>query len=85
MDLCDQNQYPTVLTALHRSLLSALAFSGCKVDSDEFTPAEGVQISYRCGTRTAGYVTSGSKLAGEAWPSFVTLQLNEEWNVRNPL
>jgi hypothetical protein len=85
MELCDQSQYPTVLTALHRSVISALSFSGCKVDSDDFAVAGGVQISYRCGTRTAGYVTSGSKMTGETWPAYVTLQLNEEWNVRNPL
>jgi hypothetical protein len=85
MELCDRNQYPSVLSALHRSVVAGLAYTGCKVDSDQFTPAEGVQISYRCGTRTAGYVISGSKLTAGDWPASVSLQLNEEWDVRSPL
>ncbi|HWE50144.1 MAG TPA: hypothetical protein VG273_10165 [Bryobacteraceae bacterium] len=85
MELCDRSQYPTVLQALHKSVVAGLAYTGCKVDSDEFSTAAGVRIAYRCGTRTSGYVTSGTSLAAGDWPASVSLQLNEEWNVRNPM
>jgi len=84
MELCDQKQFPTVLSALHRNLLSALGFAGCKVDADQSSPDGGVKITYRCGTRTSGFVSSGPRRSGDDWPSFVTLQLNEEWYVRDP-
>jgi hypothetical protein len=84
MELCNQDQYPSVLTALHRNLTSALDYAGCKIQADQSTTADGVQITYRCGTRTTGFVSSGPKPIGGNWPSEITLQLNEEWYVRNP-
>lgn len=79
--LCDQNQYPLAVAALHRSALSALRYFGCRVSSDEFSPDTGVRIDYRCGTRTAGLVTTG---ANSNRPDVVTLRLEEEWLVRTP-
>ncbi len=85
MELCDQKQFPAVLSALHQNVISALGFAGCRIDADQSSEDEGMQINYRCGTRTDGFVSSGPKRgSGGEWPSFVTLQLNEEWKVRDP-
>ena len=88
-DLCDQAQFPAAATAIHRSLLSGLGYYGCEVSSDDFPGADfsasrNVRILYRCGTRSAGTVTLGPKSGTGAWPTFVTLQLDEEWSVRDP-
>jgi hypothetical protein len=80
-ELCDQSQYPLILAALHRSLLSSLDYFGCQVSSDD-TAEQGVRIAYRCGTRSAGEVTTGPKPEPDSWPSFIMLQVDEEWSVR---
>jgi hypothetical protein len=79
-NLCDRNQYPLAVAALHRSTLSALRYFGCKVSSDKSGAGAGVRIVYRCGTRTTGLVTTGP--ADKS--AFVTLRLDEEWSVRSP-
>lgn len=82
-ELCDQSQYPLILAALHRNLLSSLEYFGCRVSSDD-SAERGVRIVYRCGTRSAGVVTTGPEARPGDYPSFIMLQLDEEWLVRNP-
>lgn len=80
-ELCEQNQYPVVLTALHRSLLASLEYFGCRVSSDSSEERE-IRIEYRCGTRSEGVATTGPTPATGVWPSFIRLQVDEEWLVR---
>ena len=83
-NLCDQNQYPLAVAALHRSALSALRYFGCEVSSDEFEAGGRVRIVYRCGTRTTGLVTTGPGPGPADGQAFVTLRLDEEWSVQSP-
>jgi len=80
-ELCEPSQYPLIVTALHRSLLSSLEYFGCQVSSDDFTAGRGVRIAYRCGTRSEGVVTTGPPPGPNR--AFVMVQLDEEWSVRN--
>jgi hypothetical protein len=83
-NLCDEDQYPVAVDALHRSALSALHYFDCQVSSDNFSAGTGVRIVYHCGTRTAGLVTTGPKPQPGDWPPVLTLRLEEEWMVRSP-
>jgi hypothetical protein len=81
-DLCDRSEYPLAVAALHRSALSALRYFDCQVSSDNSTAGRRVRITYRCGTRTTGIVTTAP--APGARSAFLTLKLEEEWSVRTP-
>ncbi len=83
-DLCDQSQYPGAVDALHRSTVAALKYFGCRITSDEMVTEQGVRVAYRCGTRSVGIITTGPRVVAGDLPTFVTLQLDEEWEVRNP-
>jgi len=74
-----------LLTALHEHALKALRNAACVVSGDRLTLEDGLQIRYRCHTRTTGVVTARPPRAntpGDDVHMLLSVHVDEWWAVR---